>query len=176
MLVVLATRIARQLCRLAGGTTGSTTRSIAAELRTAIARRQTDSEAQPAVIHSRTAKRMRGSSLAVKAAIWVARAIAELVQATAPVVGLATGLVRVVLETEPAEQIASEVGTSREAAAEAETHSVGGPEGTADLALVPAAAAVLRAWDLEEAASAGAEADVGGSGTRIRAEFHRSTE
>jgi Protein of unknown function (DUF2950) len=109
-----------------------------------------------------------GNKLADRAGIWSAVAAEELAGA----IGLAervrvTEVVAQALATgrAEAEQIGSEAGTFRAAAAETAMRSEGVPEApavTTDRAPAPAAAAVLRAWDLAEVVAVeAAEGDAG---------------
>ena len=90
---------------------------------------------------------------------------------------LVTGLVVRALVTVEAEQIGWEAGTSRAAVAETGMPSGEVPEAprvTTDRARAPAAVAVLRAWDLEEAVVVvAAEA---GAGKRPRSRKRMSQE
>jgi hypothetical protein len=80
--IILGVEIAPPRCPQAvqemGAPSGSTTRSIAVELRTEIAVPPTGSEARHAAIRWRTDSRMRGNSLAAKVAIWRALEVEDL--------------------------------------------------------------------------------------------------
>jgi len=71
---VLEAGIVRPPCRLAEAASGNTIRNIAAAHRIATGRPQTDSGVRRAVTRWPSAKRVPGSSLAGRAAIWRATA------------------------------------------------------------------------------------------------------
>ena len=125
-------------------TGGSTTPSIAAELRIGTGRPPTDSGERRAVIRSPTARPAPGSRSDGRAAICRVPAGEEPERA----IGRAEAGA---IEQEEAEQIALEAATSRAAGAETATPSEeapGVPKDTTDRALARAVAAAHPAWDL----------------------------
>ena len=153
----LAVETAHRNNRVAGTLVGSTIRNIAAALRMETAAPRTSLAVRREETRFPIGRLVHGNRLADRAEIWPAVVAGELARATGSaemvlvtelvVQALATGLVE-------AERIAPEAGTSREAAAETATPLGVAPEArrvTTDRARAPAAAAVRRAWDLEEA-------------------------
>jgi hypothetical protein len=150
----LAAATGRRLFLLAAevrATGGSTIRNIVVAPLIGIGRPRTDLGEPREVTLFPTARPMPGNRLGDRAVIWQAIAPEDpewAVEVAAE--ALATGRVAV-------EQIASEVGISREAVAGTGMHSEGARGDIADQTLAAAAVVAPPAWDL----AAGAEASVG---------------
>jgi hypothetical protein len=157
----LEVETARRNKRAAETLAGSTIRNIAAALRMETEAPQTSLAVRREETRFPIGRLVHGNRLADRAEIWPAVAAEELVRATGSaemvsvtelvVQALATGLVE-------AERIAPEAETSLEAVAETATRLGVAREArraTTDRARAPAAAAVLRVWDLEEVVAAG---------------------
>ena len=145
-------------------TGGSTTPSIAGELRIGTGRPLTDSGERRAVIRSPTARPAPGSRSDGRAAICRVPAGEEPERA----IGRAEAGA---IEQEEAEQIALEAATSRAAGAETATPSEeapGVPKDTTDRVPGQVAIAVRRAWDLEAEEAAVVVVAVGGADKRTR--------
>ena len=139
-------------------TGGSTTPSIAAELRIGTGRPPTDSGERRAVTRSPTARPAPGNRSDGRAAICRVPAGQEPERAIGRAEAWAVG------RAEAAGQIALEAATSRAAVAETGTpleEAPGAPRDTTDRALAPVAAAAPPAWDL--AVAGAAVAAVGGA-------------